>query len=139
MGKIPWKRERFPTPVFWLREFHGLYSLWGPKELDTTERLSLSLTPGSTLTPYPPLLPSWVALALGSNLGKYAKCKVPTVESVSLRPQWTVALQAPLSMGFSRQEYWSISFSRGSSQSRNQTYISCISCICRHENSPAMS
>ena len=31
---------------------------------------------------------------------------------------WTVAHQAPLSMGFSRQEYWSgfaISFSRGSS------------------------
>ena len=24
-----------------------------------------------------------------------------------LRPQWTVARQAPLSMGFSRQEYWS--------------------------------
>ena len=57
----------------------------------------------------------------------------------TLATPWTVALQAPLSMGFSRQEYWSISFSRGSSQSRNQTYISCISCICRHENSPAMS
>ena len=31
---------------------------------------------------------------------------------------WTVAYQAPLSMGFSRQQYWSgvaISFSRGSS------------------------
>ena len=27
--------------------------------------------------------------------------------SDSLRPQWTVARQAPLSMGFSRQEYWS--------------------------------
>ena len=26
VGKIPWKRERLPTPVFWLREFHGLYS-----------------------------------------------------------------------------------------------------------------
>ena len=25
----------------------------------------------------------------------------------SLRPTWTVAHQAPLSMGFSRQEYWS--------------------------------
>ena len=25
-------------------EFHGLYSLWGHKELDTTERLSLSLS-----------------------------------------------------------------------------------------------
>ena len=28
-------------PVFWLGEFHGLYSPWGPKELDVTEQLSL--------------------------------------------------------------------------------------------------
>ena len=31
-----------PTPVFWPGEFHGLYSPWGRKEPDTTERLSLS-------------------------------------------------------------------------------------------------
>ena len=31
-----------PTPVFWPGEFHGLYSPWGRKELDVTERLSLS-------------------------------------------------------------------------------------------------
>ena len=35
--KIPWKRERRPTPVFWPGEFHGPYSPWGRKELDTTE------------------------------------------------------------------------------------------------------
>ena len=29
VGKIPWRREMLPTPVFWPREFHGLYSLWG--------------------------------------------------------------------------------------------------------------
>ena len=29
VGKIPWRRERLPTPVFWPREFHGLYSPWG--------------------------------------------------------------------------------------------------------------
>ena len=28
-----------PTPVFWPGEFHGLYSPWGCKELDTTEQL----------------------------------------------------------------------------------------------------
>ena len=44
VGKIPWRRERLPTPVFWRREFHGLYSPWGLKESDTTERLSLSLS-----------------------------------------------------------------------------------------------
>ena len=42
-GKFPWRRERLPTPVFWPREFHGLYTLWGRKELETTERPSLSL------------------------------------------------------------------------------------------------
>ena len=42
--KIPWRRERLPTPVFWPGEFHGLYSPWGCKELDTTERSSLSLS-----------------------------------------------------------------------------------------------
>ena len=36
VGKIPWRRERLPTPVFWSREFHGLYSPWGHKESDTT-------------------------------------------------------------------------------------------------------
>ena len=43
VGKIPWRRERVPTPVFWPGESHGLYSPWGPKESDTTEWLSLSL------------------------------------------------------------------------------------------------
>ena len=43
VGKIPWRRKRLPTPVFWPREFHGLYSPWGHKESDMTEWLSLSL------------------------------------------------------------------------------------------------
>ena len=42
VGKIPWRRERLPTPVLWSGEFHGLYSSWGRKESDTTETLSLS-------------------------------------------------------------------------------------------------
>ena len=42
VGKIPWKREKLPTPVFWPGEFHGLDSLWGCKELDTMEQLSLA-------------------------------------------------------------------------------------------------
>ena len=43
LGKIPWRRERPPTPVFWPGEFHGLYRPWGPKELDATEGLALAL------------------------------------------------------------------------------------------------
>ena len=37
LGRFPWRRERLPIPVFWPGEFHGLYSPWGGKELDTTE------------------------------------------------------------------------------------------------------
>ena len=41
-GKIPWRRERQPTPVFLPGESHGQrslagYSPWGHKESDTTE------------------------------------------------------------------------------------------------------
>ena len=42
VGKISWRREWLPTPVFWSGEFHGQrslagYSPWGCKELDMTE------------------------------------------------------------------------------------------------------
>ena len=57
VGKIPWKRERLPTPVFWPGEFHGLYSPWGRKESDTTEQLSLSQEPQPSHTHTPTPLP----------------------------------------------------------------------------------
>ena len=48
------------------------------------------------------------------------KVKVEVAQSSSnLLTPWTAAHQGPLSIGFSRQEYWSgvaIPFSRGSSQ-----------------------
>jgi len=37
VGKIPWRMQRLPIPVFWPGEFHGLYSPWDSKELDMTE------------------------------------------------------------------------------------------------------
>ena len=43
VGKILWRRERLPIPVFWPGEFHGLYSPRSCKHLDMTEWLSLSL------------------------------------------------------------------------------------------------
>ena len=41
--KIPWRRERLPTPIFLPGEFHGQrslagYSPWGHKELDMTKK-----------------------------------------------------------------------------------------------------
>ena len=42
VGKIPWRRKRLPTPVFWPGENHGKpWTVWGCKESDTTEQLSL--------------------------------------------------------------------------------------------------
>ena len=43
VGKIPWRREWQPTPVFLPGEFHGQrtlegYNPWGHKESDTTEQ-----------------------------------------------------------------------------------------------------
>ena len=42
VGKIPWRRERLPTPVFWPRGFHGPYRSWGLKQSETTEQFSLT-------------------------------------------------------------------------------------------------
>ena len=39
VGKIPWRKERLPTPRFWPGEFHGLY-----RESNMIERLSLHFT-----------------------------------------------------------------------------------------------
>ena len=35
VGRICWRRERLPTPVFWPGELNGLYSPRGCKELDS--------------------------------------------------------------------------------------------------------
>ena len=48
VGKIPWRKQWLPTPVFLPEEFHGQRSLagWSPsghKHSDTTESLTLSL------------------------------------------------------------------------------------------------
>ena len=63
--------------------------------------------PGS---PVPGILPArtleWVAISF-SNAGKW-KVKVKSLSHIRLlATPWTAAYQAPLSMGFSRQEYWS--------------------------------
>ena len=31
VGKMPWRREWLPSPVFWPGEFHELYRPWGLK------------------------------------------------------------------------------------------------------------
>ena len=67
-----------------------------------------SSPPGS---PIPGILQSrileWVAISFFSNAWKW-KMKVESLSHVRLlATPWTAAYQAPPSMGFSRQEYWS--------------------------------
>ena len=53
VGKIPWRRKWQPMPVFLPGESHGRRSLvgsslWGHKELDTTERLHFTSLQSNT-------------------------------------------------------------------------------------------
>ena len=57
-------------------------------------------------SPVPGILLEWVAISF-SSAWKW-KVKVKLLSHVQpLATPWTAAYQAPLSMGFSRQEYWS--------------------------------
>src|SRR5574337_1254644 len=68
VGKTPWRRERLPTPVFWPGEFHGLYSPWGRKELNTTEQPSLILLEAKYT------LPEDHGIEIGKGLGAWEPC-----------------------------------------------------------------
>ena len=100
----PLEKERPPTPVFWPGEIHGLYSAWDHKESDTTEWLSLHFTPygrwgGFVFVFFNLFSASKFAL-------KWSEVKLLSRFRLFATPL-TVAYQASLSMGFSRQEYWS--------------------------------
>ena len=77
-------------------------SPWSHKELDMTERLNWT-----ELTPHP--FP-WSQIFVQLTIVK--KVKVLVAQScVTVVTPWTVACQVPLSMDFSRQEYWNDSHS----------------------------
>ena len=99
------------------------YSPRGHKESDMTEQLNRGLGSIIDHSPFWLYLMIGVTVCIGGGGGLVAK-SYPT-----LVIPWTLACQAPLSMGFSRQEYWSgLPFpSPGeSSRPRNQTQVSCI-------------
>ena len=81
------------SPVFWPREFHGLYSPWGRKESDTTRYFHFHWLLGSSSTS---VLCISHACVSAKSLQSY----------LTLHCLWTVTHQAPLSMEFSRQQYW---------------------------------
>ena len=74
-GKISWRRERLPTPVFWPGESHGLYSPWCRKESDTTEQLS----PYFTSSEY-----SWL-ISFGTSLVAQMVKRLPAMLETQVR------------------------------------------------------
>ena len=89
-GKSPGGVKWQPIPVFFPVKFHGTrnlvgYSPWGHKELDMTKH------------PHTYIYDLSLFLLCVSHFSCVQLFVTP----------WTVAHQAPLSMGFSRQESWS--------------------------------
>jgi len=68
VGKIPWRREWLPTPVFWPGEFHGLYIL-EVTESDTTEQLSLLILPHKKINSKLPVLNLAEILRMKASFG----------------------------------------------------------------------
>jgi len=56
-----------PTPVFWPREFHGLYSPWGCKGSYTTKRLSLQGFPNDLVVKNLPAVQETQVRSLGQE------------------------------------------------------------------------
>ena len=113
VGKIPWRREWLPIPVLVPAEFCGQrslagYSSWGCKESDMTEWLTLSHMKQVT------------------NKDRLYSTGNSTQYSVIAYMRGRACVRAQLC-----QILCTVSCSRGSSQPRDQTHISCVSCIDR--------
>ena len=106
-----WKQPRCPSADEWIRKL-WYYTQWNIAAVSLQSCPTLcdpidSSPPGSAVSG---ILQArtleWVAISF-SNAWKW-KVKVKSLSHVWLSAtSWTAAHQAPLSMGFSRQEYWS--------------------------------
>ena len=113
---IPFSRgSSQPRDRTWVSHIAGrFFTIWAIREAAAAAAKSLQSCPtlcdliyGSPPgSPVPGILQArkleWVAISFSNAL------KVKSLSRVQLlATSWTVAYQAPLSMGFSRQEYWS--------------------------------
>ena len=135
VGKIPWRRK-YHLRYSCLGKSHGQrrrvgYSPWGFKELDTTEQLHFHFH----IYIYMKSLYNSISLSYVAFKAKYYKifeCSYNKISIININiysqiwlaffstflvlsyfshvqlfeTLWSVAHQAPLSMGFSRQEHW---------------------------------
>ena len=84
----------------WTEDPGGLQSM-GSQELDTTDRLSTCHVLDTILSLFQ------ILSHLISNSSAAAAAAKLLQSCPTLATPWTIARQVPLSMGFSRQEYWS--------------------------------
>ena len=108
--KVPWRRAwQQPTPVFLPGKSPGQRSLL---LLSHFSRVRLCATPDGSPpgSPVPGILQArtleWIAISFSSECKWKVKGKSFSRVGLLATP-WTAAYQAPLSMGFSRPEYWS--------------------------------
>ena len=90
VGKILWRREWQPTPIFLPREFHGQrsllgYSPWGCKESDGTEQLTLLLSSQEALPPTGVFL--WISPPKTRWL-RFKSTKCPKVTVLGMTAVW---------------------------------------------------
>ena len=112
-GKIPWRRERLPTPVFWPGECHGLL-VHGVAKSQTQKRHTFTFL---CLYLLDMNLDYWKAWVLKDELKVTQSCPAlcdPMVYAVH------GILQARI------LEWVAIPSSRGSSRPKDQTQVSCI-------------
>ena len=76
-----WRRKWQSTPVFWPGEFHKLYSPWGCKDSDMSERLSLHFT---SPLPSTGAKDKWLSLSASVfHICKMDKTKLPIPKAYS--------------------------------------------------------
>ena len=106
-----WKQPKCPLTEEWIKVWLSVYAATAAaKLLQLCPTLCDPIDSSPPGSPVPGILQArileWVAISF-SNAWKW-KVKVKPLSRVRLlATPWTAAYQAPPSMGFSRQEYWS--------------------------------
>ena len=110
---MPWRRERLPTPVFWPGQFCGVaksqtrVSDFHFTLLSVIISSSIHVVANGMISSFF-FLNGWVIFHLIYIYIYIYACMLSCFSLVPLFVTlWTVTHQAPLSMGFSRKEYWS--------------------------------
>ena len=100
----PLEKGKASTPVFWPREFHGLYSPWDHKESYMTERLSLHFTHSLWVKAVSTRMERRLNCFRGKVSGTDVNLSRKSMRALShiclFTTPWTASCQAPQSIDF---------------------------------------